>query len=212
ARSSTSPTEKGWKWLKSEMARTTGRVPPGVAASFQESSQRRSSGSAVRKPASTWLSVSEETKRPYDAHTSEKRTSPRYPATSDQVDERRAEVGAQLLAEERDEAPHALAPGPAGPVARRPDQLDEEILQAGRAGAHLEEGPAARHQRGAERALHGPGIARRKCEGRAREPVRRAALHPHDPRQRGELGRDRVGWPVHAQHEPRHPRQALRQP
>src|SRR5207248_9774850 len=64
------------------MARTTGRVPPGVAASFQESSDRRSSGSAVRKPASTWLSVSEETKIPYDEHTSEKRTSPRYLATS----------------------------------------------------------------------------------------------------------------------------------
>src|SRR5439155_14355055 len=82
SRSSTSPTEKGWEWLKSEMARTTGRGPPGVAASLQERSQRRSSGSAVRKPASTWLSVSEETKTPYDAHTSEKRTSPRYPATS----------------------------------------------------------------------------------------------------------------------------------
>src|SRR5439155_19302251 len=82
SRSSTSPTEKGWKWLKSEMARTRGRVPAAVAASFHESSQRSRSGSAVKKPASTWLSVSEETKRPYDAHTSEKRTSPRYAAMS----------------------------------------------------------------------------------------------------------------------------------
>src|SRR5262249_32313868 len=67
SRRSMMPTEKGWKWLNSETARTSGSVVVAFAASFHDSGHRRRSGMAGRTPASTWLSVRDETKRPYDA-------------------------------------------------------------------------------------------------------------------------------------------------
>src|SRR5262249_17635734 len=77
SRRSMMPTENGWKWLKSDTARNRGSVLGAFAASFQESSHRRSSGMAVRNAASTWLSVSDDTKSPYDAAMAPRSTSPR---------------------------------------------------------------------------------------------------------------------------------------
>src|SRR5262249_11618396 len=76
SRRSMMPTEKGWKWLNSDTARTRGSVLGAFAASFQESSHRSSSGMAVRKPARTWLSVRDDTKSPYDALMAASSTSP----------------------------------------------------------------------------------------------------------------------------------------